>query len=180
MAMFCTGGIRCEKATSYLLAEGYEQVFHLKGGILKYLERVPEQDSLWNGDCYVFDNRVSVRHGLVEGDLIQCFACSYPVWPGDAHYVEGIQCANCVGTWSEEQLDRFRERQRQIELSRSRERSPSRSKHSAAKTHEAASAACVAHASNSLQFSSLSLRYASQTCAIISWCPIRASRDFLA
>ena len=124
VAMFCTGGIRCEKASAYLLSEGFEQVFHLKGGILKYLERVSEQDSLWNGDCYVFDNRVSVRHGLEEGDLIQCFACSYPVWPGDEQYVEGIQCANCVGTWSEEQLKRFRERQRQIELSRSRQQEP--------------------------------------------------------
>ncbi len=83
--MFCTGGIRCEKSTNFLLQQGVEQVFHLKGGILKYLEDVPEDQSLWDGQCYVFDGRVSVGHGLVPGDYDRCHACRRPVKPGRQH-----------------------------------------------------------------------------------------------
>jgi len=116
VAMFCTGGIRCEKSTNYLLGQGVEDVFHLKGGILKYLEEVPEQDSLWNGDCYVFDKRVSVGHGLVQGQYEMCHACGRPV---DAaarthpDYEEGVACPRCVGEYSDDDRARFRMRQGQ-------------------------------------------------------------------
>lgn len=99
VAMFCTGGIRCEKASSYMLAEGYDEVYHLKGGILKYLEEIPEEESLWDGECYVFDHRVSVGHGLKEGTYDYCFGCGFPVNAEDkAHssFEEGICCARCV------------------------------------------------------------------------------------
>lgn len=99
VAMFCTGGIRCEKASSYMLAEGYEEVYHLKGGILKYLEEIPQEESLWDGECYVFDHRVSVGHGLQEGSYDYCFGCGFPVSAKDkAHesFEEGICCARCA------------------------------------------------------------------------------------
>ena len=99
VAMFCTGGIRCEKASSYMLAEGYDEVYHLKGGILKYLEEIPEEESLWDGECYVFDHRVSIGHGLKEGTYDYCFGCGFPVSEQDkAHesFEEGICCASCV------------------------------------------------------------------------------------
>ena len=117
IAMFCTGGIRCEKATNYLMGEGVEEVFHLKGGILKYLEEVPAQDSLWHGECFVFDQRVSVGHGLVQGDYGLCHACRRPISAEDRHhpaYEEGVQCPACVGEYSEADRARFRERQRQV------------------------------------------------------------------
>ncbi len=99
VAMFCTGGIRCEKASSYMLAEGYETVYHLKGGILKYLEEIPAEESLWNGECYVFDHRVSVGHGLAEGTYDYCFGCGFPVNAKDkshASFEQGICCARCI------------------------------------------------------------------------------------
>ena len=123
VAMFCTGGIRCEKSTNYLLGQGVEDVFHLKGGILKYLEQVPEPESRWNGDCYVFDHRVSVGHGLVEGDYILCHACGRPVSPQDRthqSYEEGVRCPACKDEYTESDRERFRERQKQIMLARHR------------------------------------------------------------
>lgn len=123
VAMFCTGGIRCEKASSYMLGEGFEQVFHLKGGILKYLEEVPQAQTRWQGDCFVFDNRVTVRHDLSEGEYDQCHACRQPVSAADRlspHYVAGISCPHCWDSLSEKTRNSARERQKQIELARAR------------------------------------------------------------
>ena len=123
IAMFCTGGIRCEKSTNYLLKQGFENVFHLNGGILKYLEEVPESESLWEGECFVFDGRVSVDHNLQEGEYEQCFACRRPVSVEDMqseHYLEGISCPHCIDTVSEHNRSRFIERQRQITLAKNR------------------------------------------------------------
>jgi UPF0176 protein len=116
LALFCTGGIRCEKATAWLVAQGVDGVHHLEGGILKYLEEVPEEDSLWQGDCYVFDRRVSVGHGLAEGPHLMCFACGRPVAPEEtAHpdYEAGVSCRRCIGEYHEADRQRFRDRQRQ-------------------------------------------------------------------
>ena len=118
IAMFCTGGIRCEKSSNFLLGEGIENVFHLKGGILKYLEQVPKQDSAWEGECFVFDNRVSVGHGLKEGNYDQCYACRRPITQQDknrAEYVQGTQCHQCINEYTKEDRARFGERQRQID-----------------------------------------------------------------
>jgi len=104
VAMFCTGGIRCEKASSYMLGEGFEEVYHLKGGILKYLEEVPEAESRWRGDCFVFDNRVTVRHDLSAGDFDLCHACRQPISVEDQqspHYAAGISCPHCWDSLSE-------------------------------------------------------------------------------
>ncbi|MEM8775360.1 MAG: rhodanese-related sulfurtransferase [Pseudomonadota bacterium] len=123
VAMFCTGGIRCEKSTNYLLSQGVEDVYHLKGGILKYLEEVPKADSKWHGECFVFDGRVSVGHGLQEGPHLLCHACRRPILPEDqarAEYEEGVACHHCVDETSETDKDRFRERQRQMALSAAR------------------------------------------------------------
>jgi len=123
VAMFCTGGIRCEKASSYMLAKGFEEVFHLKGGILKYLEETPKDNSMWNGECFVFDERVSVGHGLVEGDLALCRACRFPLTPEDmqhADYIEGQQCPHCAGKISEKSRARAAEREKQIRLAEER------------------------------------------------------------
>ncbi len=123
IAMFCTGGIRCEKSTNYLLSQGVAEVFHLKGGILKYLEEVPAEDSLWQGECYVFDGRVSVGHGLVPGQNSSCGACRRPVTPeGRAHrdYEEGVCCPACVNEYSETDRARLRERHRQMQLAAAR------------------------------------------------------------
>lgn len=123
IAMFCTGGIRCEKATSFVKAEGVDDVFHLEGGILKYLETVPEAETRWRGDCYVFDERVSVRHDLTQGEHVLCHACGRPVSPeGRQHpdYEEGISCAACRHEMTDAQRARFAERQRQIDLARAR------------------------------------------------------------
>ena len=123
IAMFCTGGIRCEKSTNYLLGQGVEEVYHLKGGILKYLEEVPEKDSTWEGDCFVFDARVSVGHDLKEGPHQLCYACRRPLLPEDRarpEYEHGVACHQCTHDTSESDKDRFRERQKQIHLARAR------------------------------------------------------------
>ncbi|MGQ3671699.1 oxygen-dependent tRNA uridine(34) hydroxylase TrhO [Xanthobacter sp. TB0136] len=116
VAMFCTGGIRCEKSTAFLKGEGVEDVFHLKGGILKYLETVPEEESLWQGECFVFDQRVSVGHGLEPGSHLLCHACRRPVSQEDCAsplYEEGVSCPACHGERSDEQRASYRERHRQ-------------------------------------------------------------------
>ncbi len=123
VAMFCTGGIRCEKATNYLIGQGVGDVFHLKGGILKYLEEVPEATSRWHGDCFVFDGRVSVGHGLKEGPHELCHACRRPITEEDMtrpEYEAGVSCHHCVEEYSQADRARFRERQHQIALSRAR------------------------------------------------------------
>ncbi|MEH3022892.1 MAG: rhodanese-related sulfurtransferase [Pseudomonas oryzihabitans] len=123
VAMFCTGGIRCEKASSFMLQEGFPEVFHLKGGILKYLEEVPAAESRWEGECFVFDNRVTVTHDLAEGGYDQCHACRNPVSPEDMqspHYSPGISCPHCWDSLSEKTRAGARERQKQIELARLR------------------------------------------------------------
>lgn len=123
IAMFCTGGIRCEKSTNYLLGQGLNEVYHLKGGILKYLEEVPEADSLWQGQCFVFDNRVSVGHGLQPGGLKVCGACRRPVTGADQMhraYEEGVRCPACVAEYSVADRERFRERHRQMLLAAKR------------------------------------------------------------
>ncbi|VAV88294.1 Rhodanese domain protein UPF0176, cyanobacterial/alphaproteobacterial subgroup [hydrothermal vent metagenome] len=117
-AMFCTGGIRCEKATAYVKAKGFGDVHHLKGGILKYLENIPESDSRWNGDCFLFDQRVAVGHGLKESDYDQCHACRMPLNADERasdKYIAGEACPHCHDQRSEEQRERYRERQRQVE-----------------------------------------------------------------
>ena len=123
VAMFCTGGIRCEKASSYMLSQGFEAVFHLKGGILNYLEHVPEDNSLWEGECFVFDERVSVGHGLEIGDAQLCRACRQPLTPADRareDFVDGVQCHHCAGPDNAGKRQAAAERQRQIELAAAR------------------------------------------------------------
>jgi UPF0176 protein len=123
IAMFCTGGIRCEKATSYLRARGYENVFHLEGGILKYLETVAAEDSAWRGECFVFDQRVSVKHGLAPGAYDQCHACRMPLTAEEkqlASFEHGVSCLHCIDTHNEADRARFRERQKQMRLSKER------------------------------------------------------------
>ena len=123
IAMFCTGGIRCEKSTNFLLGQGVEDVYHLKGGILKYLEEVPQDESSWDGSCFVFDARVSVGHGLEEGPHLLCFACRRPLLPEDkarAGYEHGVSCHQCANETSEADKERFRERQKQIALAKER------------------------------------------------------------
>lgn len=123
IAMFCTGGIRCEKSTAFLKSEGMEEVYHLKGGILKYLETVPEEESRWEGECFVFDERVSVKHGLEVGTHTLCRACRNPMHPEDLRsdkFAEGISCPNCYDTRSEDQRARYAERQKQTELAKKR------------------------------------------------------------
>jgi UPF0176 protein len=123
IATFCTGGIRCEKATSYMRFAGFEKVYHLKGGILKYLEEVPPEHSLWDGACYVFDERVAVGHGLQQADFTTCHGCLDPVSAADRQspqYEEGVCCPGCADTLTEEQKASNRERQRQFVLAQKR------------------------------------------------------------
>ena len=123
IAMFCTGGIRCEKSTNYLLGEGVAEVYHLEGGILGYLEDVPAERSTWNGACFVFDGRVSVGHGLREGPHELCHACRRPILPEDKHrdgYEQGVCCHHCIDETSADEKARFRERQKQIALAAAR------------------------------------------------------------
>ncbi len=123
IAMFCTGGIRCEKSTNYLMGQGVEEVYHLKGGILKYLEEVPQDASKWDGACFVFDGRVSVGHGLAEGPHILCHGCRRPLLPEDRNhpaFEEGVSCHHCVDETTDADKTRFRERQKQIALAKDR------------------------------------------------------------
>lgn len=123
VAMFCTGGIRCEKSTAYLKEQGFENVYHLKGGILKYLEEVPQDESLWQGECFVFDNRVAVNHTLAKGSYDQCHACRMPITDEDKqnkHYEKGVSCPNCFDKNESDRKTRFRERENQIELAKQR------------------------------------------------------------
>ena len=123
VAMFCTGGIRCEKASAFMLQEGFEEVYHLQGGILKYLEEVPEQDSAWEGECFVFDNRVAVDHHLEKGHYDQCYGCRHPITEEDKKsdkYVKGVCCPGCFDQLTDDQKVRFAERQKQVELARAR------------------------------------------------------------
>ncbi len=124
IAMFCTGGIRCEKSTNYLLGQGVGEVYHLRGGILKYLEDVPANDSTWQGECFVFDGRVSVGHGLRRGPYDLCHGCRRPILPADRarpEYEAGVSCHHCFDETTEADKARFRERQKQIDLARARE-----------------------------------------------------------
>jgi len=117
VAMFCTGGIRCEKASSYMLSEGFDEVYHLEGGILKYLEEVKPESSLWQGECFVFDQRVAIKHGLEVGDYDQCYACRYPLSADDMKsdkYTVGISCPHCHNQHTPQKLKALTERQKQI------------------------------------------------------------------
>jgi UPF0176 protein len=128
IAMFCTGGIRCEKATAFMRAQGYENVYHLKGGILKYLENVPEEESLWQGSCFVFDERVAVTHGLRESDEVLCRACRNPVTPeaqASPLYEEGASCPHCYSSRNDEDRARFRMRHQQMLAERAAARAES-------------------------------------------------------
>ena len=123
VAMFCTGGIRCEKSTAYLKQQGFDKVYHLKGGILKYLEEVSEENTLWNGECFVFDNRVTVNHRLEQGSYDQCHACRMPITEKDKNreqYQRGVSCHYCFDKQSKEQVMRYAERERQIQLAKQR------------------------------------------------------------
>ena len=123
VAMFCTGGIRCEKSTAYMKEQGFDEVYHLEGGILKYLEEVPAQESMWKGECFVFDNRVAVDHNLEKGQYDQCNACRRPITKEDQQrqeYQAGVSCHHCIDEHSEEQKARFREREKQNKLAAAR------------------------------------------------------------
>jgi UPF0176 protein len=123
VAMFCTGGIRCEKASSFMKEQGFEEVYHLQGGILKYLETVPEAESLWQGECFVFDQRVAVKHRLEVGDYDQCYACRMPLSPAELQspqYTPGISCPHCYDKTSEEKRAALTERQKQVILAKQR------------------------------------------------------------
>ncbi|MDM9648799.1 MULTISPECIES: rhodanese-related sulfurtransferase [unclassified Rhizobium] len=123
IAMYCTGGIRCEKATAFMKEQGFDEVYHLKGGILKYLEEVPQEESLWEGACFVFDERVSVEHGLKEGDHKLCHACRNPITAEEItseKYEEGVSCSHCYDSRTEEDRLRYRQRQLQIALAKKR------------------------------------------------------------
>lgn len=123
VAMFCTGGIRCEKSTAYLRMAGFEEVYHLQGGILKYLEVMPEEQSLWEGECFVFDERVAIGHGLKQGKYELCRSCRMPVSEADkqsAYYIAGVSCPKCYETRSEEKKRSLAERHRQVQLAKAR------------------------------------------------------------
>jgi len=123
VAMFCTGGIRCEKSTAYLKTLGFDEVYHLQGGILKYLEEVPESESLWQGECFVFDNRVSVDHDLQKGSYDQCHACRLPITEADKQspkYQQGVSCPSCYDKKTDAEKARFREREKQVQLAKQR------------------------------------------------------------
>lgn len=123
VAMFCTGGIRCEKSTAYMKEQGFEEVYHLEGGILKYLEEVDEKDTMWQGECFVFDDRVAVNHQLEKGQYDQCHACRMPITEADKQlesYQPGVSCHHCIDVMTDEQKARFAEREKQIKLSKAR------------------------------------------------------------
>jgi len=121
IAMFCTGGIRCEKASVYLEKKGFKNVYQLKGGIINYLKKIKKSNSLWKGECYVFDNRVSIKHGLIPGSFSMCSGCRKPISKKDKRskkYEEGVSCSNCYDSLTNSQKDRFRMRQKQILLAK--------------------------------------------------------------
>ncbi|MEQ3632532.1 MULTISPECIES: rhodanese-related sulfurtransferase [Thalassolituus] len=123
VAMFCTGGIRCEKSTAYLKEQGFDEVYHLEGGILKYLEEVPKEETMWEGECFVFDNRVTVDHDLQKGHFDQCHACRRPITEDDKqseHYIQGVSCHHCIDEYDEAQRERFRQREHQMQLAKAR------------------------------------------------------------
>ena len=123
VAMFCTGGIRCEKSTAYMKQQGFEEVYHLQGGILNYLETVPEEESLWEGECFVFDERVAVNHQLEKGQYDQCHACRYPITEEDKlseKYQQGVSCHRCYDKLTDAQRARFQEREKQVQLAKQR------------------------------------------------------------
>lgn len=123
IAMFCTGGIRCEKSTAFMKKQGFDEVYHLEGGILKYLETVPKADSLWEGECFVFDNRVAVNHDLEQGQYDQCYACRMPITEAEKqseHYIKGESCPHCFDKITKAQRQRFHEREKQTQLAKSR------------------------------------------------------------
>ena len=123
VAMFCTGGIRCEKASSLMKNEGFKKVYHLRGGVLKYFESVSQDKSLWDGECFVFDDRVSVKHDLSVGDYDMCHGCRMPITENDKKtkkYIRGVACPNCFDQTTEEQKSRYKSRQKQMELAKQR------------------------------------------------------------
>lgn len=123
VAMFCTGGIRCEKSTAYLVSKGFKEIYHLHGGILDYLKDVKKEDSLWEGECFIFDDRVSVKSNLDPGNYDQCHACRRPITNADkldSKYEKGVSCHRCFGSKSTKQLQRYREREKQINLAKSK------------------------------------------------------------
>lgn len=123
VAMYCTGGIRCEKSTAYMKEQGFEEVYHLEGGILKYLEEVPEKETMWEGECFVFDDRVTVDHQLNAGKYDQCHACRVPILEEDkerSEYTKGVSCHHCFDKTSPEQRERYAEREKQMELAKLR------------------------------------------------------------
>lgn len=123
VAMFCTGGIRCEKSTAFLKEQGFEEVYHLQGGILKYLEEVPKEQTKWHGECFVFDNRVAVNHDLEKGSYDQCYACRYPITEQEKqseHYQKGVSCSHCYEQTTAEQRHHFAEREKQMQLAKQR------------------------------------------------------------
>jgi len=123
VAMFCTGGIRCEKSTAFLKEQGFDEVYHLEGGILKYLEEVPAEESLWEGECFVFDERVTVNHQLQRGEYDQCNACRMPIKEQDKlseQYQHGVSCPHCFEKTSDKQKARFAEREKQMQLAQQR------------------------------------------------------------
>ena len=132
VAMFCTGGIRCEKSTAFMKVQGFDEVYHLQGGILKYLEQIPEENSLWDGECFVFDERVAVKHGLQVGEHQLCRACREPIGPQDKLsplFELGVSCPRCHAHTSDEKKHRMRERQKQVELAAARRQQHVGAKH---------------------------------------------------
>ncbi len=123
VAMYCTGGIRCEKSTAYLKEQGFEEVYHLEGGILKYLEEVPQEETMWQGECFVFDDRVAVDHQLNKGQYDQCHACRMPITEDDKtkeQYKKGVSCHHCIDNVTDEQRARYAEREKQMTLAKKR------------------------------------------------------------
>ena len=123
VAMFCTGGIRCEKASSLMKSKGFENIYHLQGGILNYLEKINEEDSLWNGECFVFDDRVTLNHKLQVGSYDMCHGCRMPITDFDKdseYYERGVSCPNCFDKKTPDQKKRYADRQKQVDLAKLR------------------------------------------------------------
>jgi UPF0176 protein len=134
IAMFCTGGIRCEKASSYLQQQGFGEVHHLRGGILNYLEAIPETASRWRGECFVFDQRVALNHRLEQGVHRLCHACGLPLTPEERElpsYIPGVQCLHCIDRFTDADRQRFAERQRQLDQAKAKQLHPSQERHQA-------------------------------------------------